>query len=503
MSRSTRRVTSGWKSAHSDESFDSPPSTHSRAFPASRPASRDRMATITLPAPLAALRSSASAQSKAAAPTAKAAATANGPVDYPLLAVLATLLALGLVMVYSASMVRAQLYNHPATYFFIRQIAWIGIGVAVLVVMMNIRYRFWQRLAIPIMGVALLALVAVLVFGDSRYGAQRTLLNGSVQPSEFVKLAVVIYVAAWVASKKNHLAEVQGGLIPFAVLMGIVAGLIVLEHSFSVTIIILVTGTTVFFVGGGNARQLALTGIIAAAVLALLIWQSNYAYERVHTWWNTLSDPSMAPYDVSQAWAIIRQGHGIDTRPDNWMLKGTVPLLWSDFLFANVGADLGFPGTLGVVILFAVLGYRGLGIALNAPDQFAGLTAIGITTWLLTQALIHIGASLALIPTTGVPLPFMSYGGSSMIASMAAIGLLLNISRASPLKRASYADYSLGWGNRRPRLPNLGRGQRTTTAKHKSGTHSGAGRPGSSRAHTESPTRKSTTRSRQSTGSRR
>jgi cell division protein FtsW len=387
-------------------------------------------------------------------------ASAASQLDYPLIAVLATLLALGLVMVYSASMVRAQATFGQPAYFFVRQIIWAGAGMGALLVMSRIPYYLWQRMAIPVMALALLALVSVLIFGVERYGAQRTLLNGSLQPSEFVKLAIVIYVAAWVASKKDRLVEVQGGLIPFAALMGIVVGLIVLERSFSVSIIILATGITIFFVGGGNVKQLMLTGLIGAAVLALLVWQSGYGAHRVQTWWATLADPSQASYDVSQAMSIIREGRGIGTDSSNWMQKASVPLLWSDYLFANVGADLGFIGTLSVIVLFAALGYRGLSIALNAPDQFAGLTAIGITTWMLTQALIHISASLALIPTTGVPLPFMSYGGSSMLANMAALGMLLSISRASPEKRAPYADFTFGWWHRRPHLPTSRGGQR-------------------------------------------
>jgi cell division protein FtsW len=252
---------------------------------------------------------------------------------------------------------------------------------------------------------------------------------------------------------------VQGGLVPFAMMMGIVAGLIMLEPNFSVTIIILVIGVTMFFVGGGNIKQLGLSGVIGAAFLGLVIWRSGHGHIRIENWWNSLFDPSLASYDVSQAMTVIKLGHGIDTAQSNYMLKATVPLLWSDYLFANVGSDLGFIGTISVVILFAALAYRGLGIALNARDQFAALTAIGITTWLLTQALIHIGASLALIPTTGVPLPFMSYGGSSLVANMAAIGILLNISRASPVKRAPYADFAFGWWHGRPRVSDPQRGQ--------------------------------------------
>jgi cell division protein FtsW len=378
-----------------------------------------------------------------------------GPtLDYPLIAILATLLAVGLVMVYSASFVQA------AAAFFVRQIAWVAVGIIALVVMSRIPYQVWQRMAIPIMAATVAMLVAVLIFGDEVHGARRTFFGGSIQPSEPAKLALVIYVAAWVTSRKQQLSELKGGLIPFAVLMGIVAGLIVLERSFSVTIIMLVIGGTIFFVGGGDVKQIALIALIGGLVLALLLWQTDYTFTRFQNWRETLSDPSRAPYDVAQAMAIIRRGVGIGTNPSNLLQKGNVPLLWSDYMFANVAADLRFVGAVLVVILFAALGYRGLGIALNAPDRFAGLTAVGITAWILVQTAIHMGASLALIPTTGVPLPFMSYGGSSMLACMAAMGLLLSIARASPEKKAPYATFAFGWRNRWARLSDSGRGKR-------------------------------------------
>jgi cell division protein FtsW len=369
----------------------------------------------------------------------------TGALDYPLIGIVATLIGLGLVMVYSASLA---LYG---THYFVKQLAVIAAGLIVLIAIVQVPYRWWRHLAIPIMLATMCMLGAVLVVGDDLLGARRTLFHGSVQPSEIAKLSVVIYVAAWVASKRNQLAQVQGGLLPFAVLMGMIAGLIVLEHSFSITIMILTIGVTMFFVGGGSAKQLAFSGLVAAGVLALLMWRWGYGANRIQDWWAYLNDPTKAPYVAAQAMEIIRRGGGIGTNALNTLAKTRVPLLWSDYLFANIGADLGFIGTLGVVILFALFAYRGLGIALRAPDQFGSLAALGVTVWLLIQALIHIGTSLALIPATGVPLPFMSYGGSAMVACLAAVGLLLNISRASPQRASGYANYLFGWRNRRPR----------------------------------------------------
>jgi cell division protein FtsW len=169
----------------------------------------------------------------------------------------------------------------------------------------------------------------------------------------------------------------------------------------------------------------------------------------------------------------MRQRNGLLPVPENWSNKLSVALLWSDYLFANIGADLGLIGQIVVVVLFALFGYRCLGIALNAPDKFGALVVIGVTTWILTQAVVHMGTSLALIPATGQPLPLMSYGGSSMMFSMAALGLVLSIGHASPEKKSVYANFALGRRDRRSRVPDLdgggraGEGPRTTDQRRK------------------------------------
>ena len=368
-----------------------------------------------------------------------------GEWDYPLLAILAMILAVGLVMVFSAS------YPSFGVKNFLKQMAWIGLGIVVLIGMARIPYDWWQRLAIPILIVALGLLAMVLIFGDDVGGARRTFLRGSIQPSEIAKLAVVIYVSTWVASKGRRIAELSGGLIPFGVIIGLVTSLIILEPNFSTAIVVLAIGIAIFFVGGADVKQLVIVAVIGAVMLGLLIWQSH-AYSRVTNWINGLSDPSSAEENVRYALELMRQRNGLLPVQANWNNKLLVSLLWSDYLFANVGADLGLIGQLVVVVLFAVFGYRCLGIALNAPDKFGALAVIGVTTWVLTQAVIHMGTSLALIPATGQPLPFMSYGGSSMVITMGALGLVLGIGRASPEKKSVYASFAFRGRDRRSRV---------------------------------------------------
>lgn len=373
--------------------------------------------------------------------------------DYPLLAILAIILAVGLAMVFSASFPRFGVSN------FLKQMTWVAVGIVVLMIAARVPYTLLQRLAIPIMAVAVALLAAVLVFGQEILGSRRTFFS-SIQPSEIAKLAVVIYVSAWVDSKGRALADMRGGLIPFAIIMGLVAALIVMEPNFSTTIVVLVIGVAIFFVGGADIKQLLIVGLVGVLMLGLLLWQSPHGYDRLQAWWASLSDPAMAPENVRRALALMREGGGLSPDSAVWSKKLTVGLLWSDYLFANIGADLGLPGQLVVVVLFAALGYRSLGIALKAPDRFSGLVAIGITTWILSQAMIHIGTSLALIPATGQPLPFMSYGGSSMTLSMAAMGILLGIAHRSPEKNSANASNALGGRDRRSRLPDPGRGER-------------------------------------------
>ena len=374
--------------------------------------------------------------------------------DYPLIVIMATLLGLGLFMVFSAS------FTTQGTTFFVRQIAWIALGVLACGIMAFIPYGVWRQLAVPIMVATILVLAALLALGGERNGAVRHLLGGSLQPSEFAKLAVTIYVAAWVAVRGDKIAGLQDGLVPFLIIMFGVTSLIVLEHSFSVTMIVLSIGLTIFFVGGGNLKQLVIVLGLGIPVLIGAMAMSDYPLRRAQEWYAVHFNPAAISPDTLRILALLRSGGGIGTDPSFWQSKAGVPLLWSDYLFANIGKDLGLPGMLLVLVLYGALAYRGLTIALNTRDRFAALAAMGITVWISVQAAIHIGASLMLIPTTGQPLPFMSYGGSSLLATMVAAGLLLSISRSETEKKAIHAHFGFGWRDWRPRLPHLSSRQR-------------------------------------------
>ena len=284
--------------------------------------------------------------------------TAPG-LDYWLIALIATLLGLGLFMVYSAS------FPSQGSYFFLRQILWIAIGLVACAITAFIPIGWWKRLAVPMMIGTLLLLLAVLALGGERNGAVRHLLGGSLQPSEIAKFTVTIYVAAWVAAKGAKLAQFEDGLLPFVFIIGLVAGLIALERSFSVTIITLTIGMVIFFVGGGNAKQLGILLLIGAPILLGAMMLSGYPMDRFRDWYAVHFNPSAVSQDTLRILEMLRSGRGIGTDPSFWGPKLGVSLLWSDYLFANIGADLHFPGTFLVVALYVGLAYRGLGIALE------------------------------------------------------------------------------------------------------------------------------------------
>ncbi len=313
--------------------------------------------------------------------------------------------------------------------------------------------------------------MAVLIFGqESEFGGKRTFTGSSFQPSELAKVGVAIYVAAWVAARGRKVSDFKEGFFPFAIIVGLVAGLIVAEKSLSVTMIVLMTGLAIYFVGGGAFKQLLLLGAIGAPIVAFAMVKFAYPLGRFQNWYNLWFAPEKATADLVNMTELIRAGRGIGVDPAVWQTKAHVFGLWSDFLFANIGADFTIFGMIAVVALFCWFGYRAIAIALNADTRFGSLLAVGLTAWILAQAGIHMGASLTLFPATGQPLPFMSYGGSSLVSCMIAVGLLLSISRSAKEKKSPNAYFAIGGRDWRPRLPRLGGTLRDPAGRRDPGT---------------------------------
>ncbi len=393
------------------------------------------------------------------------------PYDWGLVTVVSALLLLGLLMVLSAGFPKALEVGSSPYSFALRQLQWIPVGVAALIVAARIPYTVWERSSIPIMAIALLGLIAVLVIGDDRYGARRTLFNGSIQPSEPAKVALLIYISAWLASKGERIRDISYGLVPFGVLMGGVAGLIVAEPDISTTVILVAAGGLVFFLAGADMRQILLGGAIAALTLFLLIYYNGHAQARLESYLASYRDPLQSTeQQIAQGAQALTEGGplGVGLGQGQAKYPARLPLAWSDNIFAVIGEELGLLGGLLVIGLYGLFAHRGFRIASQAGDMFGALLAAGITCLVLIQALVHMAVAVALAPPTGVPLPFISLGGSSLVTMLGATGMLLSIGRyghvpvgrSSSGPRMAHAHFDLRWRHRRSRVPRAGRGRK-------------------------------------------
>ena len=431
----------------------------------------------------------------------------TGSYDLTLLLTVLGLVVVGLIMVFSASFHQGLEGFEDPYYFIFLQIRWVFLGLVALVVGARIPYQFWERWSIVLMGLALLMLLGVIILGSDLFGSTRTLFNGSVQPSEAAKIVVIIYISAWLTSKGDRIKNINYGLIPFGVLMGVVAALVVAQPDISTAVLIVLTASVLFFIAGAELRQIAIIAVLAGFTLWIVISQNSYAGDRISQYLASTGNPLLSSsWQIRNSTVAVVSGGPLGAGIGAGAMKaGWIPLGWSDNIFAVVGEEMGLLGSLLVIILFALFAYRGFQIALRARDNFGMLMATGITTLVLFQALLNLTVILALVPPTGVTLPFISYGGSSMLVLLGSVGLLLSVSkfgttdqagivrtnRISPKGEATYARLDFGWRNRWSRLSGTGRGRSTGRAKPRTTT----------RTARKSPSRTSgtkSTRSRQS-----
>lgn len=383
-----------------------------------------------------------------------------GEPDYAVVMIITTLLALGLLMVYSASYVWAVETDLHSSYYFVRQCMWAGLGLVGAFVMFKVDHRRWQRWAPPIMAAVLLALGLVLVAGQSRFGAVSSFFAGSVQPSELAKMAMIIYLATWLSSKGEKLRDVSYGLLPFGVLLGLVAGLIVMEPDLGAAMVIVAIAIAMFFLAGAEPKQVAISLLAGGITAVLLFMTSGNAQQRVSDFMALIRDPQQGGHPhVRLALQALSRGGLFGTGIPGGIYKelGGVPLPFSDSIFPILGEEMGLVGTWLVLALFGLLGYRGFRIARRAHNDYGMLLAAGVTCWFVFQAVINIAVNTALAPYTGLTLPFISHGGSSLVSCMAGVGLLLNVSRyatdEAPGGVASDEAVAFGRGHRGTRLP--------------------------------------------------
>lgn len=392
----------------------------------------------------------------------KPVSSGHNHIDYPLLVIAGTLTIVGLMMVYSATFVLGYAAYGDSAYFLVRQGIWAILGLLAMAALARIEYHRWRRISVLFMAFTLLLLGAVLVVGKDTFGSQRWLLNGSIQPSELCKLTLILYIADWLSSKGERIRQISYGLIPFAVLVGLVTGLIMLQPDFSTAVLIAVTAATMFFLGGGEFWQLLSSGLLGALTLVFLVVQSPYRMQRIVTFMqNPLDGTTGADYQVREILIALGSGGitglGLGASRQKF---GYIPASHTDGIFAILGEELGLIGCLLVIGLFVALAYRGFKISLEAPDAFGTLLASGLTCSLIFQVLLSLAVVTALVPFTGTPLPFISFGGSSLVVSLASVGLLLSVSRGvgQEESRESAGDVLRG-RDRRTRLPRAGRRQ--------------------------------------------
>lgn len=354
-------------------------------------------------------------------------------IDVGLLLIVLATLVVGLVMVYSASygyaLVEGGPYQGRPTFFVRRQLIFAFIGLVALVVLSRIDYHIYQRYALGILlgTVGLLLPMALL--------GRWVLLSGasaSVQPSELAKLGAIVYIAIWLAARGDQIRDITLGLVPFALLLGVIAGLILAQPNASTALLLVATAAAMFFVAGADMKQMLIAFLVGGLALGIVVLAAPYRFERIDLWRKgPFSDPSGQGFQVIQALRALNSGGWLGVGLGQSQQKFTIYAAHSDGIFAIIGEEMGFIGGLVVIALYALWTWRGLRIAFHAKDRYGTLLAVGLVAWVSFQAILHIAVLTASAPFTGTVLPFMSAGGSSLITSLAAVGILLNISRGA------------------------------------------------------------------------
>lgn len=342
----------------------------------------------------------------------------------------------GLVMVLSASQVTS-LYDSESPYsLFQRQVMWAGIGAVAFVVSSRIDYRWLQRFAVPFLVLTVILLIAVLIPGVGRRinGSSRWLGVGPfvIQPGEFAKLAVVIFTADLLSRRSKQMHRPDITIKPVMLIVGGMSALLLLQPKLGTTIVIAAVGILMLFVAGARLPHLFAWTAAGTVVATIAAFGSDYRRARLLSFMDPWADPLGNGLQTIQSQIGIASGGwfgvGLGAGRAKW---GFLPYAHSDFIFAIVAEEVGLLGAGALVLAFALVGYLGVRAALNAPDRFGMLMAAGLTCWLLVQAFMNIAMSIGLMPITGEPLPFVSAGGSSLVTTLAAAGVLTNIAKRS------------------------------------------------------------------------
>jgi cell division protein FtsW len=410
--------------------------------------------------------------------------------DYSILLAVVALAAIGILMVYSSSAMRAYIERDDTLAIVGPQIFWGALGILAMLGVMRVDYRWLRLVSVPGYVIAVVLLVLVFVPSLNRVvgGSARWLVVGplpAVHPAEIAKLALIIYLAHWMANRGKRIGGLWSGTVPFLLIAVPVIALVFKEPDLGTTVVIAVAAFTMFFVAGASLLQLGAMGAIGFLGV-LLVGLRDYQIERIRTFIDPWSDPLGTGFHTIQGLLALGLGGIFGQGLGESKLAGGLylPNAWNDFIFAIIGEEFGFVGAGLVIALFVLLAYAGIRTALRAPDTFGALLAAGITAWLCFQAFINIAVVVALLPVTGITLPFISAGGSSLLVSFAAAGVLLSISRETQERRAAGAPAG-------PDEESGGRrgGERSTTTTRRSDAAADRGR-GNRGTHLPGPRRR-------------
>ena len=386
--------------------------------------------------------------------TVSARASKRVGMDHILLFIVISLALAGLVMIFSASAVVAGQKHHDSWYYLKRQLAWLVLGLTLLHVVSRVDYIWWKRLALPLLGLIIVLLVVVLIpsIGVAANGARRWLWLGfiSIQPAEMAKLIAVIYLAAYLAKKEARLQHFSTGLLPALLIIGVISGLVLMEPDLGTIVVIGLVTAGMVFLGGARVTHLLSLVPVALVGVAVLIWVSPYRWQRLIAFFYPERDPTGTGFQINQSFLAFGSGglFGVGLGEGKQKLF-FLPEAHTDFVLALIGEELGFVGAGIIVLSFALFVIRGFQISTRARIPFGRYLGIGITTLIGIQALINACVVTGLLPTKGLTLPFVSYGGSSLVISLTGVGILLNISRDRQAGREETSRQSgRGWASR-------------------------------------------------------
>ncbi len=357
-----------------------------------------------------------------------------GSPDWILVGALVALVAVGLMMVFSSTADWGYRNFEDQSHYLKRQLIWLGIGTVAMFFAAWFDYRHWTKLSVLVMAATVLMLIILVIVGDGRQ-----LIGKSVSPVELAKLAVVIYIGHWLSSKGELLRKLPYGLLPFTIMVGVIAGLVMAQPDISEAMVIVLVALAMFFLAGARVVQFLIGILGGIGAFVLVVSQLDAALDRLAPFLECWKHPFTCPnYQLKQGLLALGSGGLFGLGPGNGRMKYLwLPAGYTDSIFAIVGEELGFLGCLAVIALFALVTYRGFRLARLAPDSFGSLLAIGVTCWIAFQALINLLVVTGTIPFTGIALPFISIGGSSLVTCMIGVGIMLSISRAVPTEHVA------------------------------------------------------------------